>query len=211
MQLPFSTDAFLDVIAQYNTLLWPFAILLWVATVGVFIASAEHRDRGAWTFGLLAFQWAWGAIAYHAALFTKINPMAWLFAALFLAEAGILVWYGVARERLRFANDRRTASSVIGYALIVYGLLYPAIALSGGHSYPRVPTFGLPCPTTLLTAGFLMLVPRPPALVMVVPIAWAVIGGSASALLGMPVDLALFVAGLALLMHVFVRARTVVR
>jgi hypothetical protein len=62
-----------------------------------------------------------------------------------------------------------------------------------------------------VTAGFLMLVPRPPALVMVVPIAWAAIGGSASVLLGMPADFALFVAGLALLVHIFARRRVVAR
>ena len=37
---------------------------------------------------LLATLWIWNAVAYHALLFTRINPAAWLFAALFTMEGG---------------------------------------------------------------------------------------------------------------------------
>src|SRR5688572_3985311 len=36
---------------------------------------------------LLAWHWAWSAVAYHMAFFTRINPAAWPFAALFLVFA----------------------------------------------------------------------------------------------------------------------------
>ena len=32
----------------------------------------------------------WLAVAYHATLFSGINPAAWLFAAMFLIQAGLL-------------------------------------------------------------------------------------------------------------------------
>jgi hypothetical protein len=200
--LPFSRDAFLDVFAAYNTALWPFALLLWAATLAAFVACVERRDAGVWTFGLLAVHWAWSALAYHAAWFTRINPAAWVFAALFLGEAGALLWYAVVHQRLRFVPDSSPARSRVGFALVAYGLLYPLIAVATGHSYPRVPTFGVPCPTTIVTIGFLMLVPKPPAAVIVVPMMWTAIGGSAAWLLGMTADLALFAAGVALLVHV---------
>jgi Family of unknown function (DUF6064) len=198
MRLPFSRDAFLDVFAVYNTSVWPIALAFWIATVWALIARARGRDRAEWTFGLLAVQWAWAAIVYHAALFSRINPAAWIFAVLFLIEAGLLAWYGAAVCRLRFSEDH-TVRARVAYALITYGLLYPAIALMGGHAYPRVPSFGVPCPTTIVTVGFLMLVARPvPAALVIVPLLWAAVGGSAAFMLGMPADLGLLVAGSAL-------------
>jgi hypothetical protein len=197
MQLPFSRVAFLDVFEVYNTVLWPFALGLWLATAVAFVAHMRGRDRSSWTFGLLAVLWAWGAIAYHLALFTWINPAAWIFAVGFLVEAGLFAWYGM-RSGLRFSHGR-TLHERVAYALIIYGLLYPIIALIGVHSYPRVPTFGVPCPTAIVTAGFLMLVSRPvPAVLTLVPLLWAVVGGSAAFLLGMYPDLALLAAGVAL-------------
>jgi len=80
----------------------------------------------------------------------------------------------------------------------MYGLMYPAIALLGELSYPRVPTFGVPCPIVMLTVGFLMLTRPLPVALVIVPILWTAIGGSAAFLLGMHADLALPLAGVAL-------------
>jgi len=172
--------------------------VFWTATIVAFVSRLRGGRRSEWTFGLLAVQWAWSAVAYHAALFSAINPAAWVFAVMFLIQAGLLIWFGVVQRRLPFSDEGPTAA-LVGYALVAYGLLYPLIALAGGHSYPRVPTFGVPCPTTIVTAGFLVLVRgRVPPLVSVVPVMWAAIGGSGAFLLGVPADLALPVAGLAL-------------
>jgi uncharacterized protein DUF6064 len=147
---------------------------------------------------LLAAQWAWSATAYHADLFSKINPAAFLFAALFLIEAAVLTWYVVVTRRLRFAAAGGVAHW-IGLGLVVYGLIYPAVGLAAGETYPRTPTFGVPCPTMIVTIGFLMLLEAPiPLPLVIVPILWAAIGGSAAFTLGILQDLALPVAGLAL-------------
>src|SRR6185436_7666098 len=100
LRLPFSTEAFLDLFAIYNTSSWPIAVVLWAATAAAFVAHVTGRDQHRWICGVLAVHWAWAAIAYHAALFSRINPAAWLFAAVFLLEAGLLLGYGVARGRL---------------------------------------------------------------------------------------------------------------
>jgi hypothetical protein len=198
MQLPFSRDAFFEVLAAYNEAWWPVALGFWMATLTAFVIRLRDGRASEWTFGLLALQWAWSAIAYHAALFSAINPAAWVFAAMFLIQAALLIRYGVARRQLSFSGHG-PATQPVGYALIGYGLLYPAIVLLGDHAYPRIPTFGLPCPLTIVTAGFLLLVrDRLPSSVSVVPVMWAVIGGSAAFLLAVPADLALPVAGLAL-------------
>jgi hypothetical protein len=208
--MPFSRDAFLDVFAVYNSAWWPVALALWMATLVAFVVRLNDRNGSEWTFGLIALQWAWSGIAYHAGLFARINPAAWLFAALFLIQASLFMWYGVLHHRLRFSGGD-SKSHFFGHALVVYGLLYPFLALLGGHSYPRVPTFGVPCPTTIVAVGFLMLVPgRIPPLLVVVPLLWAAIGGSAAFLFNVPADLALPAAGLALAFRAWsMRAATI--
>ena len=108
----------------------------------------------------------------------------------------LFAWFGVARPALGFSRDR-SPRHAIAWTLIVYALLYPGLAWAGGLAYPRMPTFGVPCPTTILTAGFLLMADPPlPVVVTVIPIAWTVVGGSAAFLLGVHADLILPVAGL---------------
>jgi Family of unknown function (DUF6064) len=204
LQLPFSRDAFLEVFGAYNTLVWPVAAILWIATLLTFVACLRGHSRDAWTFGLLAFLWAWSGIVYHAALFSWINPAAWSFALVFVIEAGLLTWFGVVRRTLHLRSTEGTLSTHMGYGFIAYGLLYPFLCLIGPNSYPLVPTFGVPCPTTLVTIGFLLLVHSVPLSVTIVPLMWTVIGGSAAFVLGMPIDLALVAAGGALGAHLWV-------
>ena len=201
--MPFSRDAFLDVFATYNDAFWPAALMLWFATLIAFILHPSERATTGGVFGLLAIQWAWSGLAYHAAIFSQINPAAWLFAALFVTQAGLLAWHGIEDQRLEFSSDR-SIQVVIGYALVAYGLLYPVLALAGGHAYPRVPTFGVPCPTAIVTAGFLTLLRgRVPVTLAIVPLIWAAIGGSSAFLLGVPADLGLVVAGTVLAYRTF--------
>jgi hypothetical protein len=57
----------------------------------------------------------------------------------------------------------------------------------------------VPCPTTILTIGFLLAGGAPvPVAVALIPILWAFVGGSAAFLLGMRADLMLLAAGIAL-------------
>jgi hypothetical protein len=197
MQLPFSREAFLDVFAVYNTWLWPVAAILWLATAVAAVAHARGRPRATPILGLLAVQWAWAGLAYHAALFAWINSAAWLFAAAFLVEAGLLFRHGVMQDP-RPLSRAHTVRKRVACIHIAYGLIYPAVALAGGEMYPYAPTFGVPCPTTIVTAGFLMLVaPRTLSLAFI-PVSRAVVGGSAAFLLRMPADFGLISAGVAL-------------
>jgi hypothetical protein len=198
MSLPFSREEFFAVFAAYNESLWPFALLLWFLTAIAFLLLARSRIRPDVVSGLLAIHWAWAGLAYHAAFFSRINPAAWGFSGLFLVEAGLLAWHGVVRGDLRFSL-RGVFRSVLSSFLVIYALLYPAIARAEGHFYPEAPTFGVPCPTAILTVGFLLAAEgKPPRRLTVVPIAWAFIGGSAALLLGVRADWMLPVAGVLL-------------
>lgn len=131
-----------------------------------------------------------------------INPAAWLFAALFLIEAAALAWTGVTRRRPRFGWGR-SPRHALAAGLLLFALAYPGLALATGRDWPRIPTFGVPCPTTLLTAGLLLAaVPPVPRRVVIIPVLWSLVGGSAALLLDVVPDLMLFVAGAALAVFV---------
>lgn len=202
MRLPFSAAQFFQVFAAYNTALWPAALALWLASAAAVLALIRGRASDRWLAGLLVALWAWGGIAYHAAFFSRINPAARLFAALFVIEALGLLWMAGAGT-LRFGRGR-SPRHVLAAGLLVYALAYPGLALASGHAYPATPTFGVPCPTTLFTAGLLLAArPRVPRWPVVVPVVWAAIGGSAALLLGVTPDLMLFPAGAALAVYAF--------
>jgi len=195
MQLPFSREEFFDLFAAYNGTLWPAVILLWVASAlaGASLLSSRPA-HGRWMSGLLAVHWAWSAVAYHGVFFTRINPAAWLFAAMFLLQAALIAWSGVIRGQLSF-EPRRTAWTPIGLSLMVYSLLYPAINAVEQGSVLKIPTFGLPCPTTIFTVGLFLLATSRSRTLAIVPIIWSAIGGSAAFLLGVSADYMLPVAG----------------
>jgi len=208
MRLPFTHAEFLDVFAAYNAALWPVAALLWLLTAWTLVAWMRKGQRmSRYLAALLAAHWAWSALGYHWAFFRHINPAAGLFAVLFMVQAALFVWFGVVRQKLR-VRLQRSFRGAVASGLLVYGLVYPAIGLAFGLRYPRMPVFGVPCPTTLLTAGVLLLaLPGWPRLANVIPIVWTAVGGSAAFLLGVQADFALFVAGGFLLLQTVVPAR----
>ena len=102
------------------------------------------------------------------------------------------------------------ASSLLGWTLVGYStLVYPLVGYWTGHRYPAVPMFGItPCPLTLFTLGLLLLtVTRVPRHLLIVPVAWSLVGGSAALVLGMEQDWPLLVSGAATLAMLWLRGR----
>jgi hypothetical protein len=199
MELPFSHAEFLDVFAAYNAALWPLAIVLWLLSLSAFVLvmRGEHNDRA--VTALLAVHWGWAAIAYHWAHFATINPAAYAFAAVFLVQA-LLLGIGAWRGSPRYVWQPPTPRRLIGGVMAAYGLAYPAMAALIVGDYPRIPTFGVPCPTTLLTLGFLLMATPVRMSLLIVPLLWSIIGGSAALLFGIVPDFALLAAGFVVLM-----------
>jgi hypothetical protein len=205
MQLPFTREQFFDLFAAYNSALWPAVLALWLASIVMAVRlGSDRRPSDRVVSALLAVHWAWSGLVYHIAFFTRINPAAWLFGALFLFQAGLFIWFGIVQDRLRFA-PRRSSRGPFGWLLIGYGLLYPPINAAQHLTLLRIPAFAVPCPTTIYTAGLLMLTTARSWQLAVIPIVWAAIGGSAAFALGVPADYALPIAGIALAVSSFRR------
>lgn len=197
MSIPFTVQQFFGVMRQYNTQVWPMPVLLLaLAGLTVILVLRPHRLSGVFISAILAGLWAWMGLAYHLAFFAAINPLAPVFAGASLLGAAAFLWEGVVRRRLQFrlAGGVRSAA---GIALIAFALgVYPVWSIQAGHAYPELPTFGLPCPTTIFTLGLLaLLVPPYPRSPIVVPVAWCFVGAQAAFLFDLPPDLALLAAG----------------
>ena len=197
--LPFTLDQFIAVLVAYNQAIWPAQIVAYViglAMLGLFFRPGPAANR--LIAGGLVLMWAWTGIAYHWLQFTTINRAAYGFAALFVIQAAVLFYFGVMRNRLHFGLEYG-AAAVLGAIFVVYALLlYPLIGLWAGHVYPDSPIFGVtPCPVTIFTFGLLLMTTAPiPWSVLVVPLLWSLVGGSAAFLLGIQQDWLLLVSGL---------------
>ena len=197
MNIPFTADAFYGVFTAYNTAVWPVQLPL--LALGILAATLLVRPHSYSSVGIsviLTVLWIWQALAYHLAFFTAINPLAYAFAAVFLAGAAAFFWHGVYRRNMVFKTTTGGRSSA-GWSLMIFALLiYPAWTYLSGHRYPAFPTFGLPCPTTLFTIGLPAFLVKPyPRSVFVVPVLWCFVGSQAAFAFGLQADLGLIVAG----------------
>jgi len=206
MQLPFTHEQFLDVFEAYNNALWVPALFLWLASLAIVARWLRDPDSGGpWLTWLLSVHWLWSGGAYHLAFFSDINPAALAFGILFLLQGALFLWFTRTRRRLHF-NPSTSAWGIAGLVLVAYSLLYPLVGMGFGLEYPRMPTFGVPCPTALLTAGLLILTtPRAPRALFVIPVAWAAVGGFAAFELGIRADAMLVVAGVAMVARIIFR------
>jgi hypothetical protein len=199
MTLPFTIEQFAGVFRAYNESIWPAQWILNALALVSLAAALTGRRRASRVASLVvAVLWVWTGLVYHARFFHVINPAAILFAAAFVLQGLMIGWFGVVKEAVRFAA-RRNAATAVGSLLITYALVvYPLIGRAIGHRYPAAPTFGVPCPTTIFTLGlFLTAAQALPRMLLVIPVAWAVVGLSAVLQLGMWEDWGLPVAAIA--------------
>lgn len=203
--LPFTREQFFGAFAAYNTAVWPVRMVAYVLGLAVVSALLRPSPMGhRLVAGSLAAMWIWTGVAYHGLFFAPINPVALAFGALFVAQGVLFVIAGVAGRRLDFGYTTGIAST-IGWALVVYAaLIYPLLGQWSGHVYPAQPTFGItPCPVTLFTFGVLLLTSAPvPRWLLIIPLAWSLVGGSAAFMLAVPQDWPLLFSGVTIVLLV---------
>lgn len=195
--LPFSREQFIAIFADYNAGVWPAQVVAYL--LGLFIVVSlvrPFRDGGRILGAALAVMWIWTGIVYHGLYFSAINKAALGFAVFFVLQ-GIALVYASATQRLDASHERGRAAW-LGWGFLIYALVvYPAIGMAFGHRYPEMPMFGItPCPVTIFSFGVLLLVrPGVPWWVLMIPLVWSLIGGSAAFLLGVPQDWLLLLSG----------------
>lgn len=198
MEIPFSTEEFLEIFKKYNTAIWPGQVFLYLLafTAIVFIFKKTHFSSRIITI-ILSFLWLWMGIIYHLIYFTEINNAAYLFASVFIIQGMLLLYLGVLRKNISF-QFRPDFYGFAGAFFVFFALiLYPIISNKLGHVYPSTPTFGLPCPTTIFSLGILMWAnKKTPLIIYIIPLIWVMIGFLAAFSLGMPEDFGLLVAGI---------------
>jgi hypothetical protein len=195
--LPFTAEQFFDVFASYNETFWPAPIFAYALAAIALAAALRGGRAGGFIVGaVLALFWLWTGIAYHWLFFTAINPLAWAFGALFVAQGVLLIWLGLGRSQLNF-GCRRDPAGVVGLLLIVFAAaVYPLLGIAAGHVYPYMPMFGItPCPVTIFTLGMLLLAHPVRWLTLAIPVLWSLLGGSAAFLLDVPQDWFLLFSG----------------
>lgn len=196
--LPFAPEQFLIVFVNYNHAIWPIQIaayLLGGVALVLLFRKVSGSDRA--IAGILAAMWLWTGFGYHGVWFAAINQAAYVFAALFIVQGCYLVHAGVYRRQIRFGVYPGLAAWT-GAAFVAYAaILYPLIGMATGHRYPAMPMFGVtPCPVTIFTFGMLLLTTGPvPLGLLVIPVIWSLIGGSAAMVLDVPQDWLLLLSG----------------
>lgn len=196
--LPFTREQFFGVFRAYNEAVWPVQVGLLAVAIAM-VGAARWQKRSAWVSWALAGLWLWTGIAYHLLFFTRINSLAYVFGAAFVAQAALIA-RAIRRETLSISVPADPVRALAGMVLLLYALVgYPAVAVASGQHYPALPTFGVPCPTVIFTFGLFTWARRPSWSVLVIPVAWAALGISAAGNLGVPEDWGLPVAAIAVL------------
>ncbi len=197
MNLPFTTDQFLDVFKTYNLTIWPaqiFLVLLALLLILALFKKNSYTDKLI-SFGL-AVLWLWMGIVYHYKFFTKINNAAYIFGTFFVIQAGLFLFFGVVKSKLIF-NYKNNLTIIISILFFIYALIfYPLLGYQLGHIYPSTPTFGLPCPTSIFTFGIILLLEKRKIIIFIIPVLWSIIGFTAALKLGIYQDIGLLIAGI---------------
>lgn len=196
--MPFTAEQFFQVFEKYNQAVFPAQFVLIAAALAAVMAArrSRHAPSAEIISACLAFFWLWAGVVYHLTFFTPINPAAYIFAALFVAQGLLFFYEGAVAKRLRFRFETGL-DGILGAIFIVYALLiYPLIGYAAGRIYPSSPTFGAPCPVVIYTFGLLLWTgKKPPLKLLAIPLLWSVIGTSAAVMFGVGEDFGLLVAG----------------
>jgi hypothetical protein len=169
--LLFSSRTYYRLFELYNAAVWPAHIAA-LAIALALLASVYRRDGRA-VAALLAVVWLWIAVAFHLQRYATINWAALYVAPLFVLQALLLAWTGVARNRLD-AAPAAPGLALLAFALFVQPLIGPLL----GRSWMQAEIFGLaPDPTAVATLGVLLLSRRPHWHLLAIPLLWCAFTG----------------------------------
>ena len=178
--LLFSPRTYYRLFELYNLAIWPAQIL--AVGLGLTILLL-WRQRGMWHGRIIATIlvacWLWVAWAYFLERYDGINWAAKYFALGFLAEALLLIWTGLIRNRLLLQPGKDVASrfgiGIFCFALVVQPLIGPFV----GRGWLQAEIFAIaPDPTVVATLGVMLAADRMMWELYVLPLIWCAISGA---------------------------------
>lgn len=182
MNIPFTTEQFFEIIEKYNLAIFPVQLLILLfGILSVIILHSKIKSKNKIIGSFLGIMWIWIGIVYHFIFFTEINKAAYLFGGLFVLQGLFFLIETFNRKKLEFEFNGKI-TDFIAYFFIIFGIvIYPILIYFLESSLVKTITLGLPCPSTILTFGFLMLIKNKfPKYIVIIPVLWTVVGTSAA-------------------------------
>jgi hypothetical protein len=197
--LLFSPRTYYRLFELHNRALWPAHLAFLGAGVSILVLVRRSTPWSSTAMMvLLSACWLLVAWAFHFERYATINWAARYFAAAFVVQALLMLWYGVGQRRPLFTWPRRGIDRV-AFGLVVFALFVePLIGPLVGRAWTQLEVFGAsPDPTVIATLGILaMTSPGPPRGLLIVPAAWCAISGATLWAMGSADALVVPIAGL---------------
>jgi len=209
MKIPFTTEQFFEIIEKYNHAVFPAQLILILSGILSLILIHQKKDsKNKIIGGFLGILWIWTGIAYHFAFFTEINKAAYVFGGFFVLQGLLFLLETFPRKKLEFEFNGKFID-YLAYVFIIFGIIiYPIILYYLENSLGRTITLGLPCPSTILTFGFLMLTSsKLSKYLLIIPALWTIVGTGAAINFGVYPDYLMPVSALIALIYLFVRKK----
>jgi hypothetical protein len=198
MKFPFTQEEFLNVFSSYNNSVFPLQILFYlIAFLCIFLIFKQYKYGSKIISAALALYWIWMGLVYHIIFFSSINKAAYAFGTLFIVQGFLFAAWGIFKPGITIRWNK-SFYNYAGLLFIAYALfIYPLLGALSGHQYPKAPTFGLPCPTTIFTFGLLLFAGKKVRLpLLIIPFLWSIIGFNAALSLSIYEDIGLLAAGI---------------
>jgi len=198
MKTPFTTEQFFSVFETYNSNVFPAQIIILLLGLFIlYITLFSRFEKNTLIGSMLGLFWIWMGAVYHIIFFSSINPPAFVFGTLFILQGIFFLVETLIRKKLVFSYLRGTRG-YLAVILILFGLIvYPLISYFLGGAISKTISFGLPCPTTIATFGFLMLASKKISkYLLIIPSLWAIIGTTAALQFGVYQDFLLIISAI---------------
>lgn len=167
--LLFSPAIYAELIASYNSQVWPLHYVFTVLGIGLIsLAFNPSPFQGRGVAILLILAWAWLAYVFYLGRVSTINWVAYIYTFIFTIQILRLTWMGVRGNQLRFRYNGDTLS-ITGLCLILTGFIVYPILTGTTSGLSQTETFGLfPIPTLIVTFGILLLSEDKPKIVLAI-------------------------------------------
>lgn len=186
--LMFSARTYYRLFEAQNHALWPGHVIVLAAGVAIMALVMRPNARsGLFAAALLGTGWLVVAGSYFWTRYAEIHTAGRSFAAAFAVQAVALLWVGVYRARFEIPAPTSLRGRA-GLALLFFAVfLHPLLGVAIGRPLGQAEIFGLmPDPTTVATAGLLLVMSKSPCWLWVIPVIWSLYSGMTLWTLGAP-------------------------